>query len=112
MVKDQVAGKQVWDDRWVGTGTSQFLGDRFQPGRAKENSPAFQRWDGAPGWRKSRQGRVNGRWTAGSLSSPTGLVPFALPQPSVETMGYFLPPCRAGNGRARNGDASGEPGAL
>ncbi len=69
----------------------------FQPDRAKENSPAFQRWgSGPPDVPKSRQGRENLTLGGGAaLPSLTGLVSPARPQPSVETLGYSRASCRA-----------------
>ena len=80
-----------------------FLYCRFQPGRAKEHSPAFQRW--AWGW-------VAGQVPSGTaergcpntafLSSQSGLVAGLARSLSVETLGYALSPCRAGDGLAGN----------
>ena len=72
-----------------------FLHRCFQPDGATEISPTFQRWgNGPPDVLKSRQGRQNrGFGGRAALPSLTGLAPPARPQPSVETLGYYLPPC-------------------
>ena len=66
-----------------------------KPRRAKENSPAFQRWDRLPeGASPGRDGRTAaGGWEL--LSSLTGLLVFARSEPSVETLGYCLSPAGA-----------------
>src|ERR1051325_7317443 len=62
-----------------------------QPGRAKENSPPIHRWVRAGMGDKSRQGRQSSFVPDGTcLASP-----FA---PTDESVGYFLSPCRAGQG--------------
>ena len=90
-----------------------FLHRHFQPGRAKENSPAFQRWDTGPQRAQVPSGTAERQLRRqGALSSLTGLAPPARLPPSVETPGYSLSPCRAEGKLARNRDAPWVSGNL
>ena len=68
-------GKREWKG---GRAQLSCLHCRFQPGRAKANRPAFQRWDTGP--RRSRVPSGTAEWQfrrPGDLSSLTGLFPSA-----------------------------------
>jgi hypothetical protein len=70
-----------------------FLHRRCQPGRAKDNSPAFQRWDTGPGWPQVPSGTAEGPFRRlVTLSSLPGLIASARLPPSVESLGYSLSP--------------------
>ena len=81
----------------------------LQPGRANENSPAFQRWVGAA-WRNAGPARDDRklRRRNGVLSSMTGLETLASGHPSVETLGHSRSPCRAETGVGKTRFAPGD----
>ena len=69
-------------------------GQRFSPEGTTENSPAFQRWDSNPNASQVPKGRKN-RPAILCFCCPCRDSTAGAFVPSVETLGFFLSPCRA-----------------
>ena len=109
-----------------GAGAATFHRGAFQPGRAKENSPAFQRWEARFGSHRVPSGTTDKPRVGGKLlPSLTGLDAVVPPDPALKRWAIVSRPSgtfwasvaqracqreRAGTGLAPAG--KGEPGPL